>query len=46
VVKGTRFDPTLSKQLRMGFEVLFMLPDYLKDVECCDHAVRIVKPVH
>jgi GNAT superfamily N-acetyltransferase len=45
VVKGTLFDPTLTKQLRMGFTVLFMLPNYLKDVECCDHAVLIAKPV-
>lgn len=45
VLKGTLFDPTLSKQLRMGFEVLFMLPNYFKDVECCDHAVLIAKPV-
>lgn len=45
VVAGLRFDPTLSKQLKLGFRALTLLPGYLKDVESLDHAVLIVRPV-
>ncbi|HJW09773.1 MAG TPA: GNAT family N-acetyltransferase [Holophagaceae bacterium] len=45
VVRGEVFDPTLSKQLKMGFQVLGLLPDYAQDVECLGQAVLIARPV-
>lgn len=45
VIRGLRFDPTLSKQLKIGFRALALLPNYLRDVECCDQAVLIAKAV-
>ena len=45
VVAGLRFDPTLSKQLKLGFTALCLLPDYLVDMESLNHAVLIVKPL-
>ena len=43
VVAGLRFDPTLSKQLKLGFTAVCLLPGYLADVESLDHAVLIVR---
>ena len=45
VAMGLRFDPTLSKQLKMGFRALCLLPDYLPDIESLDNAALIVRPV-
>lgn len=45
VVHGSLFDPTLSKQLRMGFRVWGMLPGYAPDHETLDQAVLIIRPV-
>lgn len=45
VVAGLRFDPTLSKQLKLGFTALCLLPEYLSDVESLNHAALIVKPL-
>ena len=42
---GLRFDPTLSKQLRLGFTAVCLLPGYLADVESLNHAVLIVRPL-
>ncbi|HJU83970.1 MAG TPA: GNAT family N-acetyltransferase [Holophagaceae bacterium] len=42
VVKGERFDPTLSKQLSVGFEVLGVLRNYARDPETLGHAAHIV----
>ncbi|HTL97523.1 MAG TPA: GNAT family N-acetyltransferase [Holophagaceae bacterium] len=45
VAAGLRFDPTLSKQLKLGFRALCVLPGYLADVESLDNAVLIVRAV-
>ncbi len=45
VVSGTLFDPTLSKQLQVGFRVLGVLRDYAPDHETHDHAALIALPV-
>ena len=42
VKEGRLFDPTLSKQLRVGFKILGLLPDYAPDHETHDHAVLIL----
>lgn len=41
VVAGRRFDPTLSKQLRVGFQVRGVLRDYALDHETMGHAALI-----
>ncbi|MFN8011874.1 MAG: GNAT family N-acetyltransferase [Holophagaceae bacterium] len=45
VVQGTLFDPTLSKQLKMGFRVWRILRDYNPDPETRGHAALILCPV-
>lgn len=45
VVKGSIFDPTLSKQLKMGFHVWGLLPEYAPDPETLGHAALIIRPV-
>lgn len=42
VVAGRIFDPTLSKQLCVGFQVRGVLRDYAPDVETLGHAALIV----
>lgn len=42
VVAGRIFDPTLSKQIRVGFQVRGVLRDYAHDVETLGHAALIV----
>lgn len=42
VVAGRIFDPTLSKQLQVGFQVRGVLRDYAHDVETMGHAALIV----
>ena len=39
---GTINDPTLSAQLKIGFELRRLLPDYVHDPVCDDYAVLIV----
>jgi GNAT superfamily N-acetyltransferase len=41
VGRGLIFDPTLSKQLRLGFYLRGLLPDYISDPESADHAALI-----
>lgn len=41
VAAGRRMDPTLSKQLHLGFQVHGLLPGYIKDYETCNYAVLI-----
>lgn len=41
VRRGVRNDPTLSAQLKVGFEALIPLPRYLRDPETADYAVLI-----
>lgn len=42
VVSGEVLDPTLSKQLALGFRVVGVLPDYAFDHETLGHAALIV----
>ncbi|MGA2081965.1 MAG: GNAT family N-acetyltransferase [Holophaga sp.] len=43
VVAGARDDPTLSRQLHLGFQVVGLLPGYFRDYECENYAVLILK---
>lgn len=45
VVAGTRFDPTLSRQLQQGFQTVSILPNYFRDPESLDFAVLISRPI-
>ena len=42
VAAGNRFDPTLTKQMALGFEVQGFLRDYAPDPETLGHAALIV----
>jgi GNAT superfamily N-acetyltransferase len=42
VVAGEIYDPTLSKQLKLGFSMMGLLRDYAPDPETCNHAALIV----
>lgn len=42
VARGELFDPTLSKQLKVGFQVRGVLRDYAPDPETLGHAALIV----
>ncbi len=44
VQAGELTDPTLSAQLRLGFRVHSLLPDYLNDPACADYGALIVLP--
>lgn len=42
VVAGVRFDTNLSKQLRKGFKVRGLIPDYTVDESSCGWAAEII----
>ena len=42
VIDGQRFDPNLSKQLRKGFRVHNLIPNYTEDARTRDYAAAIV----
>ncbi len=42
VVRGEMFDPVLSIQLRRGYNVWGIIPDYLNDPSCGNYGVFIV----
>jgi GNAT superfamily N-acetyltransferase len=42
VVRGEMFDPVLSIQLRRGYHVWGIIPDYLDDPSCGDYGVFVV----
>jgi GNAT superfamily N-acetyltransferase len=44
VVRGERSDPTLTSQLRIGFEPTGLVPDYLDDPACGNCGVLLVLP--
>ena len=44
VVAGKRPDPTLSVQLRLGFEARALLPNYVEDPICRGYGVFLVLP--
>jgi GNAT superfamily N-acetyltransferase len=41
---GTRRDPTISAQLRIGFEPRGLIPGYIKDPVCAGHGIVLVLP--
>jgi len=41
VERGLIYDPTLSKQLRLGFRLRGLLPPYISDPESADNAALI-----
>ena len=44
LLAGTRVDPTISAQIKIGFEPRGLLPDYLDDPVCDGHGVVLVLP--
>ncbi len=44
LLAGTRVDPTISAQMRIGFEPRGLLPDYLDDPVCDRYGVVLVLP--
>lgn len=42
VVAGTRFDPNLSKQLRKGFKVRNLIPEYTYEPRTLNYAAAIL----
>jgi GNAT superfamily N-acetyltransferase len=44
LIAGTRSDPTISAQLRIGFELRQLLPDYINDPVCAGYGVVLVLP--
>jgi hypothetical protein len=42
VAAGTRFDPNLSKQLRKGFKVRNLIPEYTYEPRTLNYAVAIL----
>lgn len=42
VIAGRRFDNNLSKQIKMGFKPLHIIPNYLPDVNCAGYGVEMV----
>ena len=42
VIAGTRFDTNLSKQLRKGFKVHGLIPNYTMEPSCGGYGVEIV----
>jgi len=41
LIEGKRKDPTLSAQIKVGFEPIALIPDYLKDPACGNFGVLI-----
>ena len=44
VVRGARVDPTVSAQLRLGFEAGGVIPGYIQDPVCAGYGVVLVLP--
>lgn len=44
LVRGERTDPTISTQMRVGFEPLGLVPNYLEDPVCEGYGVLLVLP--
>ena len=44
LVAGTRTDPTISAQRRLGFELRALLPDYIDDPICDRYGIVLVLP--
>lgn len=44
LLAGTRRDPTISVQLRIGFEMRRLLPGYINDPVCAGYGILLVLP--
>jgi GNAT superfamily N-acetyltransferase len=44
LVAGTRTDPTISAQRRIGFELRGLIPDYIDDPSCDRYGIVLVLP--
>ncbi|HSD86146.1 MAG TPA: GNAT family N-acetyltransferase [Kofleriaceae bacterium] len=44
LVAGTRSDPTISTQLRIGFEIRALVPSYINDPVCAGYGIVLVLP--
>jgi GNAT superfamily N-acetyltransferase len=44
LVAGTRTDPTISAQRRLGFELRSLIPDYIDDPICDRYGIVLVLP--
>ncbi len=42
VIRGERFDPVLSIQLKRGYRIHGVIPDYLDDASCANYGILIV----
>ena len=42
VIAGRRFDNNLTKQIKMGFKPLHIIPNYLPDTDCAGYGVEMV----
>jgi len=42
--EGARQDPTISAQLRIGFEIRGVIPGYIKDPVCAGYGIVLVLP--
>ena len=41
LLEGKRFDPTISAQMKIGFEPIVLIPDYVNDPVCGNYGVLI-----
>jgi len=41
LIAGKRFDPTISTQMKIGFEPVALIPDYVSDPVCGNYGVLI-----
>lgn len=44
LVAGTRIDPTISAQRKLGFELRTLVPDYIDDPICARYGIVLVLP--
>jgi len=42
VIAGRRFDNNLSKQIKMGFKPMHIIPNYLPDTDCVGYGVEMM----
>lgn len=42
VIAGRRFDNNLTKQIKMGFKPMHIIPNYLPDADCVGYGVEMV----
>ncbi len=42
VIAGRRFDNNLTKQIKMGFKPMHIIPNYLEDTDCAGYGVEMM----